>query len=69
MEIGEVKFGEGRCTATVSFSFSGDQDDDKPWCGTEITGQCIASVDENGDVTLSNVSAERDLGSEDEPSE
>jgi len=68
-EITDVKFDKGRCKAHVAFSFSGDQDDDKPWCGTEIRGECVALIDENGDVELSNVSAELDRGYDEPPDE
>jgi hypothetical protein len=60
LEIYDVSFEQGRCRVKVGFSFCGDQDNDKPWCGTEITGECVAWVDEDGDVELSNISADLD---------
>ncbi|HEU5247559.1 MAG TPA: hypothetical protein VFU09_10755 [Candidatus Udaeobacter sp.] len=41
---------------------SGNQDEDKPWSGTEINGQAIAVIDADGRVSYTDVFAERDLG-------
>ena len=41
----------------LTFSLSGDQDDDKAWHGTEISGNCVVSVDKDKHVTFSKMDA------------
>jgi hypothetical protein len=50
---------------SLNFHMSGDQDKDKPWSGTEINGQAIATIDAKGGVSYTDVSAERNLGGDD----
>jgi hypothetical protein len=55
--LGDVEFKDGKWAVDVSFSFTGDQDEDKPWHGDRISGQCIAEIDDERQVTLTNVEA------------
>jgi predicted nucleic acid-binding protein len=59
---------KGAWIVDVSFKFSGDQKDDRPWCGTEISGRCVATISADKEVTFSDISAELDRG-EDESEE
>ena len=54
----------------IEFTLSGNQEDDKPFCGTSIEGEALAIIDGAGHVRYCNVTAERDLGNDDdEPAE
>lgn len=63
----EVK--DGIWTTHVSFSFSGEQEDDKPWHGDTISGRCVVEIDQARKVTISEVDADLDTGVEYEPEE
>jgi len=64
-ELGKPSFENGVWTVDVSFTFEGEQEDDKPWHGTTIYGRCVAQIDKDKGVTLSEVEAELDLGDDD----
>jgi len=53
----------------VGYTLSGDQDDDKAFCGTSIEGEALAIIDTAGAVRFTNVTAERDLGDDDDEPE
>jgi HJR/Mrr/RecB family endonuclease len=55
-----------RVRVKIGFTLSGDQDEDKPSCGTAINGEALAIIDKDGGVRFTNVTAERDLGEDDE---
>ena len=48
--------------ARVEYQLCGDQEDDKPWHGTEISGETTAVISPNGTVDYRDISASRDLG-------
>lgn len=50
----------------IGFTLSGDQNNDQSFCGTAIEGEALAIIDADGDVSYSNVTAERDLGDDSE---
>jgi hypothetical protein len=50
----------------IGFTLSGDQEDEKPFCGTSIEGEALAIIDARGGVRYTNVTAERDLGDDDD---
>jgi len=64
-EVTEVKLTADGVRARVTFKLSGDQDDDKPWHGTEISGEARAHIDPEGEVTYTEINADRDLGDDD----
>lgn len=49
-ELLKAEFAPGKCLATVSFSLSGEQDEDKPFGGTRISGTCVAEISEDQSV-------------------
>jgi hypothetical protein len=49
----------------IGFTLSGNQEDDKPFCGTSIEGEAVAIIDAAGHVRYTSVTAERDLGGDD----
>lgn len=65
-DLEKIKFKDGKWTAHVSFSFIGDQEDDKPWCGDTISGHCAVEIGPEKLAILSDVKAdvERDTGEE-----
>jgi hypothetical protein len=52
--------------AKVSFTLSGNQKDDQQFCGTSIEGETVAIIDASGHVRYTEVTAERDLGGDDD---
>jgi len=64
-EILDIKFSQDQARVRVSFVLSGNQDDDKPFSGTEINGEATGVVDDSGQVRFVGVTAERSL--DDEP--
>lgn len=56
--VDHIDFKDGAWTAPVSFSFSGEQEDDKPWCGDTISGRCIVEIDQEKNITVSEFEAE-----------
>jgi hypothetical protein len=64
MEITSVdlKSQADRGFVRVAFEIRGDQDDDKPFSGTSIHGEALATIFPEGHIQLSNVRARRDLG-------
>lgn len=58
--INEIKFASDSCVVKLSFSASGEQDEDRPFCGSKISGEAIATIDEDGNVLYSEIIAEVD---------
>jgi hypothetical protein len=56
--VDHIEFKDGVWTAPVSFSFSGEQEDDKPWHGDTILGRCVVEIDQEQNVTVSDFEAE-----------
>ena len=63
------RFENGRFVGQLEFSISGEQDDDKPWHGTTISGNCLVAVDMEKNVTFSHIEAELEGDEPDEPDE
>jgi PIN domain len=70
-EVGTVEVSDGIWTVQVFFSFSGEQDEDKPWSGNTISGNCVMEIDREKKVTFSELEAdvERDEDHESEEDE
>ena len=49
-ELLKVEFASGKCLATLSFSMSGEQDEDKPFSGTSIKGNCLAEISDDHSI-------------------
>ena len=64
-EVTDVKLAPDGIRARVTFQLLGDQDDDKPWHVTEISGEARVHIDSDGEVTYTNITADRDLGDDD----
>ncbi|OUL36530.1 hypothetical protein BV372_07120 [Nostoc sp. T09] len=54
----EINIDEYQCTVTVNYQASGEQDEESGICGYEITGTAEAVIDEFGEVTYQNVTAD-----------
>ncbi len=63
--VSNGRFENGKYTADVEFSVCGQQDDNKPWHGTTISGQCIVTVDKDKSVTFSRIEAYLEEDSDD----
>lgn len=48
---------DGTWTAHVSFSYSGEQEDDKPWHGDAISGRCTVEIDKNKNIVVTDLEA------------
>ena len=68
-DLENLKLKDGIWTAHVSFSFSGEQEDDKPFHGDTISGRCVIEIDHAKNVAISEVKADLDTGEEAEPEE
>lgn len=66
-DLEKAEFKDGVWTADVLFSFSGEQEDDKPWHGDTISGRCVVEIDRDKKVTFSELDAS--LDSDEEPDE
>lgn len=66
-DLENIEVKDGIWRAEVSFSFSGEQEDDKPWHGDSISGRCVVEIDKDKRVTFSEVEAS--LDSDDDPSD
>jgi hypothetical protein len=68
-ELENVELIDGMWTAQVYFSFSGDQNEEKTWCGDTITGSCIVEMDRDKRITFSEIDAQvdREDDSDDDP--
>lgn len=59
-EVVLVEMLENECKVRVRYSAVGDQDEDKPFSGSKITGEAVAVIDSRGEVKYSDVKAEID---------
>jgi hypothetical protein len=57
-KVTEIDVGEDECTVLLTYSASGDQDEDRGFCGNKINGEAKATIDESGDVTYEIINAE-----------
>ena len=66
--VDHIELKEDVWTAAVSFSFSGEQEDDKSYHGDTISGHCVVEIDQEKNVTVSDFEAEveRDHDAEDD---
>jgi hypothetical protein len=57
----------GEIKVKLSFNFSGNQEDEKPWCGTAISGTAIATIKSEEEIRIRVEECEKDWpDSEDE---
>ncbi len=61
VEVGNVDLSGLQGKANFWFTMTGDQDEDSPWSGTTIKGDGVAIIDADGSITVTDVSAERDM--------
>jgi hypothetical protein len=64
-DVLDVEIGDNEIRAKVEYQLCGDQEDEKPWHGTEISGTATAVISPDGTVDYRNITAERDLGESD----
>ena len=57
-DLSNIRYKTGVWTANVEFTFSGKQDDEKPWHGTQIVGNCAVTIDEEHLVSFHSIEAE-----------
>lgn len=65
--IESIDFDESGCRVTLSWHASGDQDEDRPYHGSKISGTAVAVIDDNGGVEFEEISG--DIDRDDEPDE
>jgi len=58
--IVDIQLGNDECTVDLTFHAAGDQDPDRGYCGTSISGEAVAVIDHDGDVTYRNISGSVD---------
>jgi hypothetical protein len=61
-DISDIEVADDEIRVQVQYQLCGDQEDDKPWCGTEIFGEALGHIDSECRVTYTDITAERDLG-------
>lgn len=61
-DVLDVEVGDNEIRAGITYQLCGDQEDDKPWYGTEISGEATAVISPDGTLVYQNITAERDLG-------
>ncbi len=59
-DLENIQFKDGVWTADMTFSLSGNQDDEKPWHGDAISGQCVVIIGKDKSVIFANVEASLD---------
>lgn len=57
-ETGDVDAGEDDIRVHVTYSASGEQEDDMMFWGNRICGEAVAIIDDNGKVSYEEVTAE-----------
>jgi hypothetical protein len=65
-EIEDIEIGEDECTVKLTYSASGHQLEDKPYCGDTIAGEAEAVINWEGEVTYQNITAGVDRRGEEE---
>jgi hypothetical protein len=66
-DLEKAQLRDGVWTADVVFTFSGEQEDDKPWHGDTISGRCVVEIGRDKKITFSELEAS--LDSDEEPEE
>src|SRR5581483_10386856 len=61
-DVLDVEVGDDEIRARVEYQLCGDQEDDKPWHGTAISGEATAVISPDGTVDYREITASRDLG-------
>jgi hypothetical protein len=61
-DVLDVEIGDDEIRARVEYQLCGDQEDDKPWHGTSISGEATAVISPDGTVDYRDITASRDLG-------
>lgn len=64
-DVHDVEVGDNEISVRIAYQLCGDQEDDKPWHGTEISGEATAVIGPDGSVDYTDITAERDLGEPD----
>ena len=59
-EVTNIDVQEDECVVDISWHASGDQDEDKPFCGDSISGTAQAVIDDDGNVSYRDIEAETD---------
>jgi hypothetical protein len=57
-EIQAIGLGDEECTLRLSYSASGEQEEDKPYSGDSVTGTAEAAIDSQGAVEYREITAE-----------
>ncbi len=57
-QIEEFEMSDEKCTVSLSYSASGDQDKEKPYSGDTVVGTAVAVIDSHGDVQYTDITAE-----------
>lgn len=57
LEVLAIRWDEGGCVADCSYSASGEQREERMYCGNRMTGTAVARIDEEGDVSFEEVGA------------
>lgn len=57
-EVENIEYNEDTITAPVTFSFSGEQEEDKPWHGSSILGRVVVEIDRDRNVTFKDFEAD-----------
>ena len=69
-EISRMDFSDpAQGQVEFSYSLSGEQDDDKPWCGTEISGEASLIIAKDGSIKVELKQPKLDWPDSDEPEE
>jgi hypothetical protein len=55
-----VEFTNDTCVVDISWHASGDQDQDKPYCGDSISGTAQAIIDDDENISYRAIEAETD---------
>lgn len=61
-DVLEVEIVADEIIVHVEYQLHGDQEEDKPWCGTTVSGAATAVISLDGTVEYRDITAERDLG-------
>lgn len=64
-DVLDVEIAEDEIRIKIYYQLDGDQDEDKSWHGTEISGEATAVIEQDGSVHYEDITAERDLGEPD----
>lgn len=59
-EITGITFNKGVCIVSLDYKASGEQDEDRPSCGSSISGTAKATIDSSGNVTYGDITASVD---------